>query len=99
MALRRQTVEKSVQKTFFLIAMASITTLFLIMVFLFREGLPIFKTVSVKEFVFGHYWYPTSEPPDFGIFPLYTCEFPLVALSKCKKPRPKRTGLSIIFWL
>jgi len=70
MILKRQTVEKSVQKIFFLIAMASITTLFLIMVFLFREGLPIFKTVSVKEFVFGHYWYPTSEPPDFGIFPL-----------------------------
>jgi len=70
MALKRQTVEKSVQKIFFLIAMASITTLFLIMVFLFREGLPIFKSVSVKEFVFGHYWYPTSEPPDFGIFPL-----------------------------
>ncbi len=70
MVIKRQTVEKSVQKIFFLIAMASITTLFLIMVFLFREGLPIFKTVSVKEFVFGHYWYPTSEPPDFGIFPL-----------------------------
>jgi phosphate transport system permease protein len=70
MVLKRQTVEKSVQKIFFLIAMASITSLFLIMVFLFREGLPIFKTVSVKEFVFGHYWYPTSEPPDFGIFPL-----------------------------
>jgi phosphate transport system permease protein len=70
MVLKRQTVEKSVQKIFFLIAMASITTLFLIMVFLFKEGLPIFKTVSVKEFIFGHYWYPTSEPPDFGIFPL-----------------------------
>jgi len=40
------------------------------MVFLFREGLPIFKTVSVKDFIFGHYWYPTSEPPDFGIFSL-----------------------------
>lgn len=70
MALKRQTVEKSVQKIFFLVAMASITTLFLIMVFLFKEGLPIFKTVSIKDFVFGHYWYPTSEPPDFGIFPL-----------------------------
>ena len=70
MALKRQIVEKSVQKIFFLIAMASVTTLFLIMVFLFREGLPIFKTVSVKDFIFGHYWYPTSEPPDFGIFSL-----------------------------
>jgi phosphate transport system permease protein len=22
------------------------------------------------DFVFGQYWYPTDEPPDFGIFPL-----------------------------
>jgi phosphate transport system permease protein len=70
MALKRQTVENLVQKIFFLVALASITTLFLIMVFLFKEGLPIFKSVSIKDFVFGHYWYPTSEPPDFGIFPL-----------------------------
>ncbi len=70
MALKRQTVENSVQKIFFLVALASITTLFLIMVFLFKEGLPIFKSVSIKDFVFGQYWYPTSEPPDFGIFPL-----------------------------
>ncbi|MBT8357180.1 MAG: phosphate ABC transporter permease subunit PstC, partial [Deltaproteobacteria bacterium] len=61
MALKRQTVENSVQKIFFLVALASITTLFLIMVFLFKEGLPIFKSVSIKDFVFGHYWYPTSE--------------------------------------
>jgi len=32
--------------------------------------LPIFKVVSVKDFIFGSYWYPTSDPPDFGIFPL-----------------------------
>ncbi len=81
MALKRQTVEKSVQKIFFKIAMASITTLFLIMVFLFREGLPIFKTVSVKEFVFGHYWYPTSEPPDFGIFPLIIASLSVTLVS------------------
>ena len=81
MALKRQTVEKSVQKIFFLIAMASIATLFLIMVFLFREGLPIFKTVSVKEFVFGHYWYPTSEPPDFGIFPLIIASLSVTLVS------------------
>ncbi|MEA3438637.1 MAG: phosphate ABC transporter permease subunit PstC [Thermodesulfobacteriota bacterium] len=81
MALKRQTVEKSVQKIFFIIAMASITTLFLIMVFLFREGLPIFKTVSVKDFVFGHYWYPTSEPPDFGIFPLIIASLSVTLVS------------------
>ncbi len=55
---------------FFSVAFASIAVLLLIMLFLFKEGLPIFETVTVREFVFGHYWYPTSEPPDFGIFPL-----------------------------
>ena len=70
MARHRQTTEKSMKAIFFLIATASITILFLIMLFLFKEGLPIFKTVSVKDFIFGSYWYPTSDPPDFGIFPL-----------------------------
>ena len=81
MALKRQTVEKSVQKIFFLVAMASITTLFLIMIFLFKEGLPIFKSVSIKAFVFGHYWYPTSEPPDFGIFPLIMASLSVTLVS------------------
>jgi phosphate transport system permease protein len=70
MANRRQTTEKSMQVMFFTIATASITILFLIMLFLFKEGIPIFKTVSVSEFLFGKYWYPTSDPADFGIFPL-----------------------------
>ena len=51
-------------------ALASILTLGLILIFLFAEGVPIFGTISVKDFLFGHYWYPTSDPPDFGIFPL-----------------------------
>ncbi len=68
--LKRQMTEKLMHAFFFWIASASITVLFLIMFFLFKEGLPIFETISVKEFVFGEYWYPTSEPPDFGIFPL-----------------------------
>jgi phosphate transport system permease protein len=55
---------------FFLVALTSLTALLLITLFLFKEGLPIFKTVSVKEFVFGKYWYPTSDPADFGILPL-----------------------------
>jgi len=38
--------------------------------FLFREGVPIFKDVSIKDFLFGKYWYPTYDPPEFGIFAL-----------------------------
>jgi phosphate transport system permease protein len=51
-------------------AFVSITLLFLILFFLAREGIPIFKHVSIKHFFFGVYWYPTADPPDFGIFPL-----------------------------
>jgi len=55
---------------FFLVASASMITLSLIVLFLFMEGLPIFNKVSVKAFLLGKLWYPTSDPPDFGIFAL-----------------------------
>ncbi len=48
----------------------SLLSLLGIMLFLFWEGLPIFNVVSVTDFLFGQYWYPTSDPVDFGIFPL-----------------------------
>lgn len=70
MANTRQIKDRGMNVFFFCIATASITILFMIFVFLFMEGLPIFKVVSVKDFIFGSYWYPTSDPPDFGIFPL-----------------------------
>ena len=81
MVNRRQTTEKSMQAMFFIIATASISILFLIMLFLFREGLPIFKTVSVKDFIFGKYWYPTSDPADFGIFPLIVASLLVTGVS------------------
>ncbi len=48
----------------------SLVSLLGIMLFLFYEGLPIFSIVSVTDFLFGEFWYPTSDPPDFGIAPL-----------------------------
>ncbi len=81
MADRRQTTEKNMRTMFFIIATASIAVLFLIMLFLFKEGLPIFKTVSVKDFIFGKYWYPTSDPADFGIFPLIVASVLVTAVS------------------
>ena len=66
----RQKREVLIRSGFFIIALASIITLSLIVAFLFMEGLPIFNKVTVKEFVFGKYWYPTADPPDFGIYPL-----------------------------
>lgn len=68
--MKRQHIDKTVQSGFLLVALFSIIVLLLIMVFLFIEGLPILDHVSVKEFVFGKYWYPTDDPADFGIFAL-----------------------------
>jgi phosphate transport system permease protein len=62
--------EKIIKNIFLSVALVSIIVLALIVVFLFKEGLPIFEVVSVKDFLFGQYWYPTFEPPEFGIFPL-----------------------------
>ncbi len=68
--MKRQHTDKGVQSGFLLVALFSITALFLIMVFLFMEGIPILEHISIKEFVFGKYWYPTDDPADFGILAL-----------------------------
>ncbi len=68
--MKRQHIDSGVKLIFLLIALFSITALTLIMVFLFKEGLPILDTVSIKAFLLGKYWYPTDDPADFGILPL-----------------------------
>jgi phosphate transport system permease protein len=69
-AENRRRKERGIRMLFFLVASASVITLSLIVVFLFAEGLPIFNKVSVNAFLLGKLWYPTSDPPDFGIFAL-----------------------------
>jgi phosphate transport system permease protein len=81
MWLNRQFKERWMRRTFLFVASASVTVLLMITLFLFVEGLPIFSKVSVKDFIFGQYWYPTSDPPDFGIFPLIVGSLAVTALS------------------
>lgn len=64
--------EKIVKKILLLFAFSSILFLTGIIIVLFKEGLPIFKEVGLFEFIFGKEWYPTYDPPDFGILPLLT---------------------------
>lgn len=70
LSLGRRTTERIIHFIFLITAFTSILVLFLIMMFLFIEGMPIFKHVSVGDFLFGHEWYPTDEEPAFGIWPL-----------------------------
>lgn len=68
--MTRQTKEIIIKYIFFTFSLVSVIVLGLIVFSLFREGLPIFGKVSVKDFLLGVEWYPTSDPPSFGIFPL-----------------------------
>lgn len=65
------------------VAWSSLLFLGLIMVFLFMEGLPAFKEVGVIKFLFGMDWYPTSEPPEFQIFPLIVGSLAVTAVASC----------------
>ncbi len=62
--------EKLYKWLFATLAFASLVFLVGIVIVLFKEALPIFKKVKVLEFLFGKFWYPTYDPPEFGIFPL-----------------------------
>jgi len=68
--MKRRQKETLIKNTFFLFAIISLLILFLIVLFLFREGLPIFKEVTLRDFLFGNEWYPTYQPPSYGIWPL-----------------------------
>jgi phosphate transport system permease protein len=81
MANNRQKRERVIRSAFYCIASASIAVLLLIVLFLFIEGIPVFKVTSIREFLFGQYWYPTVEPPEFGIFPLITASLAVTALA------------------
>ncbi|MCX5847025.1 MAG: phosphate ABC transporter permease subunit PstC [Deltaproteobacteria bacterium] len=68
--MSRQQRETIIKGIFAVFAFVSVLTLALIVVFLFREGIPVFKEVSVVDFLFGKEWYPTYDPPSYGIWPL-----------------------------
>ncbi len=73
--MTRTLKEKLIKQVFFLLALVSVVVLGLIVIFLFMEGLPIFLVTSLKDFLFGVEWYPTYDPPDFGIGALIVGSF------------------------
>jgi phosphate transport system permease protein len=68
--MSRHLKETIIKGVFAVFSFVSVLTLALIVVFLFREGIPLFKEVSVTDFIFGKEWYPTYDPPSYGIWPL-----------------------------
>lgn len=58
---------------------ASVVFIVLIMFFLIKDALPLFRYVSVTSVFFGKDWYPTSSPPQFGLLPLLVGSFLITA--------------------
>ena len=65
------------------IAFSSLLALLGIMLFLLTESLPFFKSYSPLGFLFGGAWYPTAEPPEFGIFPLLVDSVAVMLVAVC----------------
>ncbi|MCB7455513.1 phosphate ABC transporter permease subunit PstC [Sutterella wadsworthensis] len=59
----------------------SVLALAAIVIFLLSQALPIFAHVSLKDFLFSTEWYPTDEPPVFGIGALISGSLACAALT------------------
>jgi len=68
--LKWQTKERAVEFIVRLIGLVSVIILLLIGFFLFKEAFYIFYKAGVSKVIFGLAWYPTSDPPSFGMFSL-----------------------------
>lgn len=66
----RKLKEFIIERLIIICGVASIFFVALIFIFLLKEGLAVFNTVSPFKFFFGKSWYPISEPAQLGILPL-----------------------------
>jgi phosphate transport system permease protein len=72
---RTKIQEALIKWVFTLLAFASLLFLVGITCVLFFESLPILKEYNLFKIVLGRAWYPTYDPPDFGILPLIAGSF------------------------
>jgi len=68
--MKRKIIENFIKIFLLLVAMSALVFLAGIVIVLITQGAPIFKYVSMKDFLFGMKWYPTLEEPEFGILPM-----------------------------
>nr|WP_320161823.1 phosphate ABC transporter permease PstA [uncultured Methanoregula sp.] len=62
--------EQAIKTVFFCTAFLAVIVVTFILLFLLRDGYPIFGEVGIIPFLFGMTWAPTAMEPLFGIFPL-----------------------------
>lgn len=64
---KRKLLESGAEAVLFACALLSILTVLFITIFLFQRGLPLFKKISILEFLFSSNWEPTAAAPHYGI--------------------------------
>ncbi len=69
--MRRRISEFVIESCIRLSGLLVIIFVFLIFLFLLRDSLALFWVYPVGKFLFGTHWLPISEPPKFGIIPLF----------------------------
>ncbi len=78
---RNQLYDIILEKFFLIVALVCFIILFLIMLFLFKEGIPIFGEINIGDFILGTSWYPTSENPRFGILTIIIASLSVTILA------------------
>ena len=69
--MRKKISEYVIEGCIRLSGFAVIGFVFLIFLFLLKDSLSLFGIYPVKEFLAGVHWLPISEPPKFGVIPLF----------------------------
>lgn len=64
-----------------LVASIGLAVMLFILLFLVKESLPILKATSLSSLLLGQLWYPTMDPPRFGMFPLIVGSLAVTFLS------------------
>jgi phosphate transport system permease protein len=67
--------ENTIRWIFTILAFSSLFFLVGITITLFISAWPAFGEIGLFEFILGKEWYPTYDPPDFGILPLILASF------------------------
>ncbi len=68
--MKWQTKERLVEILVSSVGLVSVFVLLFIAFFLFKEAFYIFYKAGVSKVIFGMSWYPTYDPPSFGMWPL-----------------------------
>lgn len=67
---KRRRMEKRTERLLLMSAVVAVLALFLLCIFLFKDGILLFRDYPLSSFLIEKSWYPTSANPRFGLLPL-----------------------------